>query len=363
MMKNVVSSTRMGSRYQGCIPRVNLAEFGVASIFLEEILRNVLSADGSQVAPPLAKRKDRAMSEKKVYRGPAGRAHQLSNSRPQGVYESINVKPATALIGGYVSGVDLTQPLAPQQVDDLSHALAEHNVLFFREQPELTPRQQIDFSQNFGALHIHPAAPHYEGHPEVIVIHTHKDSQVNNGGGWHTDVSCDVEPPLGTVLQLHMLPNTGGDTLFANMYAAFEALSDSMKDFLRGCTAMHDSEHVYRGRYSDRGVDDTGKSFPSAVHPVVRTHPVSGREALYVNRGFTTKFLDMEALESDALLNFLFTHLEQPQFQVRFQWELNSIAFWDNRCTQHLAMWDYWPNERYGHRVTVKGDKPFYRAN
>ena len=298
------------------------------------------------------------MSEKKVYRGRAGRAHQLSNSRPQGVYESINVKPATALIGGYVSGVDLTQPLAPQQVDDLSHALAEHNVLFFREQPELTPRQQIDFSQNFGALHIHPAAPHYEGHPEVIVIHTHKDSQVNNGGGWHTDVSCDVEPPLGTVLQLHMLPNTGGDTLFANMYAAFEALSDSMKDFLRGCTAMHESEHVYRGRYSDRGVDDTGKSFPSAVHPVVRTHPVSGREALYVNRGFTTKFLDMEALESDALLNFLFTHLEQPQFQVRYQWEQNSIAFWDNRCALHHAMWDYYPETRRGFRVTIKGDKP-----
>tara|TARA_Y100000766_G_C18834680_1_gene569796 strand:- start:244 stop:1164 length:921 start_codon:yes stop_codon:yes gene_type:complete len=302
-------------------------------------------------------------SEQKVYRGRAGRAHRLSNSRPQGVYKSIDVKPATALIGGYVSGVDLTQPLAPQQVDDLSHALAEHNVLFFREQPELTPRQQVDFSQNFGALHIHPAAPHYAGHPEVIVIHTHKDSQVNNGGGWHTDVSCDEEPPLGTVLQLHTLPNTGGDTLFANMYAAFEALSDFMKDFLRGCTAMHESEHVYRGRYSDRGVDDAGKSFPSAVHPVVRTHPVSRREALYVNRGFTTKIVDMEALESDALLKFLFTHLEQPQFQVRFQWEPNSIAFWDNRCTQHLALWDYWPEERKGHRVTIKGERPIHRVN
>ena len=228
----------MGSRYQGCIPRVNLAEFGVASIFLEEILRNVLSADGSQVAPPLAKRKDRAMSEKKVYRGRAGRAHQLSNSRPQGVYESINVKPATALIGGYVSGVDLTQPLAPQQVDDLSHALAEHNVLFFREQPELTPRQQIDFSQNFGALHIHPAAPHYEGHPEVIVIHTHKNSQVNNGGGWHTDVSCDGEPPLGRINS--MLPNTRAVIHSSRICMPHLRLcSDPMKDFLRGALAMH----------------------------------------------------------------------------------------------------------------------------
>ena len=322
-----------------------------------------MSADGSQVAPPLAKRKDKAMSEKKVYRGRAGRAHRLSDARPQGVYESIDVKPATALIGGYVSGVDLTQPLAPQQVDDLSHALAEHNVLFFREQPELTPRQQIAFAQNFGKLHIHPAAPHLDGHPEVFVIHTHKDSQVNNGNGWHTDVSCDEEPPLGTMLQLQIVPSVGGDTLFANMNAAFDALSNSIKEFLRGCTALHESEHVYRGRFSDRGVDDSGKTFPSAAHPVIRTHPVSGRESLYVNRSFTTKILEMEQLESDALLKFLFTHLEQPQFQVRYQWEQNSIAFWDNRCTQHFALWDYWPEERMGHRVTIKGERPFHRMN
>ena len=303
------------------------------------------------------------MNGKSIYRGGAGRAQRLSGSRSKGIYSTLDVKPASALIGAYVTGIDLSKPLSGEQTDDLCHALAENNVLFFREQPELTPEQQINFSKNFGELHIHPAAPNYEGYPEVFVIRTHKNSQVNNGGAWHTDVSCDVEPPLGTLLQLHEVPSVGGDTLFANMYAAFEAMSDSMKNLLRTCSALHESEQVYRGRFLDRGIDDAGKTFPSAEHPVVRTHPVSNREALYVNRAFTTKILEMEKLESDALLKFLFTHLEQPQFQVRFQWQRNSIAFWDNRCTQHFAMWDYWPEERKGHRVTIKGERPFHRIN
>jgi taurine dioxygenase len=301
------------------------------------------------------------MTQKKVYKGSAGRAQSLSNSRAQGFYKSIQVKPATAVIGGIVSGVDMTLPIPEAQVMDLSYALANHNVLFFRDQPELTPEQQIAFARNFGELHIHPAGPQENVHPEIFVIHTHKDSKLNNGGGWHTDVSCDEKPPLGTMLQIHKTPEAGGDTLFANMYAAFDALSDALKDLLRACTAMHQSEHIFRGRYSDRGVDDAGKSFPSSEHPVVRTHPVSGREALYVNRAFTTKLTDFEQAESDALLKFLFTHLEQPQFQVRYQWEENSIAFWDNRCTQHLALWDYWPEERKGNRVTINGERPFHR--
>ena len=136
-----------------------------------------------------------------------------------------------------------------------------------------------------------------------------------------------------------------------------------MKSLLDGKIAVHDSERAYRGRYSDKGVDDTGVTFPTAEHPVIRTHPVSCRRALYVNETFTKRIRGMTEEESDAILEFLYRHMARPEFQVRFHWEQNSIAFWDNRCTQHLAMWDYWPNERYGHRVTVKGDKPFYRAN
>jgi taurine dioxygenase len=296
------------------------------------------------------------------YQDASGRARTLANSRARDVYSTIEVAPVAPVIGVTVSGVDMTKAIPAPQVEDLSQALANHNVLFFRDQPKLTPEQQIAFARNFGALHVHPAAPAMADHPEIFVIHTTEKSQVNNGSGWHSDVSCDEEPPLGTMLQMHRTPSAGGDTLFANMYAAFEALSDVMQEILRGLEAAHESEHVYRGRYADRGVDDSGKVFPSAVHPVVRTHPVSGREALFVNRGFTTRILGLTVEESSALLEFLFAHCERPQFQVRFQWHENDIAFWDNRCTQHLALWDYWPEERKGHRVTVKGERPFYRA-
>ena len=147
------------------------------------------------------------------------------------------------------------------------------------------------------------------------------------------------------------------------MYAAYDALSDRLKRYLESCNALHESERAFRGRYADKGVDDAGRVFPSTVHPVVRTHPVSGRQALYVNESFTSRILDIPVEESDALLAYLYQHMARPEFQVRYQWRENSIAFWDNRCTQHLAMWDYWPDERYGHRVTVKGDRPFYRAS
>jgi taurine dioxygenase len=303
------------------------------------------------------------MSDRPLHEGKLDRAQAISNARLEASYEAIYVTPVTPVIGVSVKGVDLTKDVSDAQIDDLTQALANHNVLFFRDQPELTPQQQIAFARRFGTLHIHPAAPGGAEHPELFVIHTHGESFVNNGADWHTDVSCDEEPPLGTMLQIHRTPGSGGDTLFANMYAAYDALSDKMKGFLEGKTAVHDSERAYRGRYADKGVDDKDAIFPINEHPVVRTHPVSGRQALYVNETFTSRIRSMTEEESEAILEFLFRHMARPEFQVRFHWEPNSIAFWDNRSTQHLAMWDYWPNERYGHRVTVKGDRPFYRAN
>jgi taurine dioxygenase len=199
-----------------------------------------------------------------------------------------------------------------------------------------------------------------DGHPEIFVIHAHKDSKVANGNGWHTDVSCDEEPPLATMLQIHELPPAGGDTLFASMFAALETLSAPMQTFLSGLTATHASEHIYRGRYSDRGVDDSNRVYPSAVHPVVRTHPDSGRRALYVNPSFTTRINELEADESRALLDYLYRHQQRAEFQVRFRWSENAIALWDNRSTQHFALWDYWPAERKGHRVTIRGERPFF---
>lgn len=302
------------------------------------------------------------MAQTPLHEGKLDRAQALRNARQEAIYRTFSVTQASRVIGVEVEGVDMTQAVPQGQVDELQQALANHNVLFFRDQPKLTPEQQIAFARNFGPLHMHPAAAKDNVHPELFVLHTHAESYVNNGADWHTDVSCDEEPPMATLVQIHRIPSAGGDTLFANMYAAFEALSQRMQVYLRGCEALHESERAYRGRYRDKGVvDDASRIYPSAVHPVVRTHPVSGREALYVNESFTSRILDIPVEESDALLSYLYQHMARPEFQVRYQWRENSIAFWDNRCTQHLAMWDYFPEERYGHRVTVGGDRPFYQ--
>ena len=274
-------------------------------------------------------------------------------------YRHIDVRSVTPAVGAEIRGVDLREPLPDDVFEEVRSAFLRHQVLFFKEQEALSPDRQIAFARRFGGLHLHPAAPHLEGRPEIFVIHTHKDSRIANGDAWHTDVSCDEEPPLGTMLQLHKLPSHGGDTLFASMYAAWDDLSEPMQAFLSTLNARHESEHIYRGRYRDRNVDDAGKVYPEAVHPVIRTHPDTGRRALYVNRAFTTRIEGLGDAESRALLDFLFEHMEQSKFQVRFKWDVNDIAFWDNRCLQHHAMWDYWPEERKGHRVTIQGDRPY----
>ena len=231
-------------------------------------------------------------------------------------------------------------------------------MIFFRDQ-HLTPDQQKAFGRLFGELHLHPAAPALlDGHPEILVIHADENSKRVAGEDWHSDVSCDPEPPMGSILYMHELPPVGGDTLFASMYAAYDTLSAPMQRFLEPLTAMHEGEHVYRGRY---GVKDEGRVFPKAEHPVIRTHPVSGKKALFVNRGFTTRIVGLKKAESAAVLDLLFRHVETPELHCRFRWQPRSVAFWDNRAVQHHAMWDYFPQRRHGHRVTIKGDAPFYR--
>jgi taurine dioxygenase len=249
----------------------------------------------------------------------------------------------------------LAQPLGNRVLDEIHRALAENQVIFFRDQ-HLTPDQHVAFGRLWGELHIHPAAPHEPGRPELMIIRADKDSPRANGEIWHSDVSCEAEPPMGSILYIRECPPMGGDTLFASMYAAYEALSERMKRYLDGLTAIHDGEG-YRGQYANYGIADK-QAYPRAEHPVIRTHPVTGRKALYVNRGFTRRILGIPADESDGILDYLYEHCENPLFQCRFRWRANSIAFWDNRCVQHRAMWDYWPHTRAGNRVTVKGDKP-----
>lgn len=270
----------------------------------------------------------------------------------------IQVRPFAPALGGEVRGIDLANGLDDESYREVRAAFLQFGVLFFKEQSEIAPAVQIAIGRMFGELHMHPAAPQMPGFPELFVIHATRESKVANGEFWHSDVSCDEEPPLGTMLQIHVLPAVGGDTLFANMYAAYEALSAPVKRLLDGLTAVHASEHIYRGRYADRGVDDRGRVYPQAIHPVVRTHPETGRKALFVNRTFTTRINELSQAESDAVLEMLFEHGEQIDFQIRFRWERNDVAFWDNRCVMHRAIWDYWPNERKGRRVTIKGERP-----
>ncbi|MEK9661714.1 MAG: TauD/TfdA family dioxygenase [Alphaproteobacteria bacterium] len=273
----------------------------------------------------------------------------------------MEIEPVTGVIGAEVHGADL-EDLTDSQFADIEQAFTDHLVLFFRDQKPLSLDAHVAFGRRFGPLHTHPVAPGPEGHPEVMIIQADANSTYADGNNWHSDVSCDELPPLGSCLQLRVLPPVGGDTLFANMYAAYETLSPMMQDFLADKTAMHESEHVYRGRYAERGVDDTGKVYPSAEHPVVRTHPRSGKQALFVNPSFTTKINGLTTAESKTILGMLYQHQQRPEFQVRFRWSENAIAFWDNRCTQHFAIWDYWPHERMGHRVTVRGERPYHEG-
>ena len=273
-------------------------------------------------------------------------------------YTTIDVRPATPSIGAEIHSVDLRQPLDDQTVEELHQALLDHLVLFFRDQ-DLTFEQHKAFGRYFGDLHVHPNNPGPDGNPEILRIHADADTKRIAGDKWHSDVSCEPTPPMGSILRLHTVPESGGDTLFASMYAAYDALSEPMKELVGKLTASHDGEPNYSHRNRLKGIDNTGKVFPKAEHPVVRTHPVTGKKALFVNPAFTTGITDLPEDEANTLLQFLFAHIAKPQFHCRFKWQPNSIAFWDNRCAHHHAMWDYYPQVRSGYRVTIKGDKPF----
>lgn len=276
-------------------------------------------------------------------------------------YQSIEVRKLTPTIGAEIFGVDLSTPLGNQQFDEVHQALMDNLVIFFRDQ-KMSIEQHKEFGQRFGRLHVHPNAPiGLPEHREILVIKADETSKRVAGEEWHSDVSCDAEPPMGSILYLSEVPpDGGGDTLFASMYRAYETLSEPMQKMLTGLTAIHDSAkaHGYRAKATDRA----DLAFPSAEHPIVRTHPETGRQALYVSRAFTSRIPQLRKHESDALLDMLYRHIETPELQCRFQWKPNSVAFWDNRATQHHAMFDYFPHRRYGHRVTVCGDKPFYRG-
>lgn len=268
-------------------------------------------------------------------------------------YQTITVAPLTPSIGAEISGIDLSQPLDHVQTSEIQQALTDHLVIFFRDQ-KLTIDQHKAFGRCFGELHIHPIVA-MPGHPEIVEIRADENTSYVQGEVWHSDVTCGEKPPMGSILYMHQVPeNGGGDTLFANMYLAYETLSEPIKEMLRGMTAIHDGEDAYRVRQNLQA-----PSYPRAEHPLVRTHPVTGRLALFVNRSYTKRIPQLSELESRAVLDMLFQHAELDVMKCRFKWQPNSIAFWDNRCTMHLAIPDYYPHKRYAQRVTLSGDKPF----
>jgi taurine dioxygenase len=267
-------------------------------------------------------------------------------------------------IGARVTGLTLSQPLSDEARDTLLAALLQHHVLFFENQP-ITPSEQRALAAKFGELHIHPIYPQVEGVPEIIVLDTSANNIPDNDN-WHTDVTFIQNPPMGSLLSAKLLPPSGGDTLWASGVAALEALSTPFRHLLAGLTAEHDMlksfpAHRYARTPEERAIWETGKEKnPPVTHPVVRTHPVSGKKGLFVNEGFTTRIHELSAKESDVVLKLLFEHVSKSEFTVRWRWKPDDFAFWDNRLTQHYATADYLPNRRVMHRATIVGDKPFY---
>lgn len=276
----------------------------------------------------------------------------------QRAFARLSVAPLTPSIGAEIGGIDLRVPQDEEVIGEIRAALLAHKVIFFRDQ-FLTPAEHIAFARRFGDLEIHPATPKDQPDPEVLHIAHGPDSR-GKENAWHSDVTWRPEPSLGSILRAVEVPPVGGDTLFADMAAAFRGLSPAMRDWCRGLTAVHDIARVFAGRLN-QSADELRAKFPPQVHPVVRTHPETGEQALYVNTAFTSHIEGLAAAESDALLAHLYARAAVPEIQCRFRWAAGSIAFWDNRAAQHYAASDYFPAVRRMERVTIAGDRPFYR--
>ncbi|MGQ3004033.1 MAG: TauD/TfdA dioxygenase family protein [Hydrogenophaga sp.] len=261
-------------------------------------------------------------------------------------YQSISVTPYSPKIGAEIGNVDLTKPLSKEQIDELKRAFLEFQVIFFREQ-QISFEDQIRIASQFGPLGKHVGVNTISkttDNPLVRKFHYDETSKRVSGENFHSDQSCAEVPPLGSMLYNHTVPpHGGGDTMFSSMYSAYEALSPKMKQYLEGLTATHDGTRVF------------GPGTPISVHPVITKHPDTGRNVIFVNTDFTSHINEVSREESNSILQFLYAHCNRAEWTCRFRWRNHSIAFWDNRCTHHKAIWDYWPNVRSGYRVQVEG--------
>jgi taurine dioxygenase len=251
--------------------------------------------------------------------------------------------------------------MSDRELAEIRSALDENLVLFFEGQ-SLTPVQQRDFAARFGPLYVHPFYPGHVEAPEVMIL-AHDESHRANSDRWHNDVTFLQTPPLAGILYAEEIPELGGDTLWANMYLAYETLSEPLKELVAPLRAVHSfAKNFTPERFRTLGMEDRRDAMyaehPPVAHPVARTNPATGRKALFVNQDFTSHIEGVTPRESEALLRFLFEHMAQPEFQVRWRWQPGTLAFWDNRWTQHCALADYFPNRRRVRRATVLGERP-----
>ena len=276
-------------------------------------------------------------------------------------YSTINVKPLSGNIGAEIDGVNLKK-ISKEQFKEIKIVFGKYGVIFFRNQ-NLSPEEEIIFAELWGEININRFFTNLEGYPKIALVSKEPDQKKNIGGAWHTDHTYDLEPAMGSILFAHQVPKKGGDTLFSSMYAAYETLSDGLKDTLKNMYGRHSSRHVFGTSRAERKDDTVGRIINSdkakqdAIHPVVIAHPQTGKKALFVNPTFTLGFDGWSDEESKPLLNYLYSHATKPEFTCRFKWEEGSIAFWDNRSTWHLAVNDYHGQRRLMHRITINGTR------
>ena len=275
-------------------------------------------------------------------------------------YETIDVRPTAGALGAEVFDVDLAEDLDNRTFSEIYDAFGRYAVLFFRDQT-LTPDQHLAFARRFGGIDVNRYFPTVEGYPEIAEVRKEPHEKQNIGEYWHTDHSYDEAPALGSMLLAREVPDHGGDTMFSSMYAAYEALSDGMRSMLDKMTAVHSGTYAFGTKAPHRGeleekLQRSETADAEVEHPVVITHPISGRRALYVNRSFTQRFKDMTVQESKPLLDFLYAHAARPEFTTRLRWRNGTLAFWDNRATHHLAVNDYHGQRRLMHRITIEGE-------
>jgi len=272
-----------------------------------------------------------------------------------------DIRPVAGALGAEIHGLDLANELSTRDSQQLRQLLNEHEVIFFRDQ-DITPARQKAIALSFGPLQTHPAYATIEGFPEITILESTPDKPTKIEA-WHTDMTFREHPPMGTVLKSVVVPPKGGDTLWSSMTAAYNGLSPQMQQFLQGLTAVHEFAHGFRESLAEPGGKErlaaAVAANPPVRHPVIRTHPETGKKVIFVNALFTTHIEGLKPAESDALLQFLFKHITTAEYTCRFQWRPHSIAIWDNRSTQHKPINDYFPAHRRLERITIDGDRPY----